>query len=177
MPELKVIYCNVPEIVERTGHRKYHDDVALDTVIDYCLNPDKTPHGFVGAYGVNQHQAAFEMELLAEAFGKNRGLRLRHFILSFSPQEAQVLGEHVYETLDEVARVVAGYYASDYQIIYAVHENTENPHIHFVMNTVSYINGKKYGGKKRDYYQFLNYVHTYLYRRFRFRLIAVSDNG
>lgn len=177
MPELKVIYYNVPEIVERTGHRKYHDDAALDTVIDYCLKPAKTPHGFIGAYGVNLHQAAFEMELLAEVFGKNRGLRLRHFILSFSPTEAQSLGERVYETLDEVARVVAGYYARNYQIIYAVHENSENPHIHFVMNTVSYTNGRKYGGKKRDYYQFLDYIRTYLHRRFRFRLIAVPDNG
>lgn len=85
MPELKVIYYNVPEIVERTGHRKYHDDAALDTVIDYYLKPAKTPHGFIGAYGVNLHQAAFEMELLAEVFGKNRGLQLRYLILSFSP--------------------------------------------------------------------------------------------
>ncbi len=39
---------------------------------------------------------------------------------------------------------IAAYYAHRYQIVFGVHENTENLHIHFVFNTVSFVDGLKY---------------------------------
>lgn len=83
MPTLKVIHQNNEVINAQVGCRKYHDGSALDTVIAYCLQDCKVPSKLVGSYGVNINQAAFEMHRLAQAFGKDNGLRLRHMILSF----------------------------------------------------------------------------------------------
>lgn len=50
------------------------------------------------------------------------------------------------------------HYQSDYQILSAVHENTDHIHIHFVMNRISYLDGSRYQGKKRDFHQFQNHL-------------------
>lgn len=39
-----------------------------------------------------------------------------------------------------------------------VHEDTDNIHIHFVMNTVSFVDGLKYSGGYDDLYNLTNYV-------------------
>lgn len=144
---------------------KYHDDRALHDVISYCAQADKT-EGLVGAMGVspNPDWAIMQMQIVQSCFGKRDGVPLRHFVISFGewdqiqPLSAFALGQKIAE-----------YYGWQYQIIFGVHTDTENLHIHFVMNTVSYIDGKKYPGDKRDYYEFLQYAnetvkpyHTYV---------------
>lgn len=72
-------------------------------------------------------------------------------ILAFDPQKEKHIS---YETAFMIAKKSCKYYASDYQIFAAVHENTEHVHIHIVMNTVSIHDGEKYKGRKKDYYAF-----------------------
>lgn len=50
------------------------------------------------------------------------------------------------------------FYADTYQIVYAVHEDAAHLHIHFVMNMISYLDGKRYAGKKKDFYDYQNYL-------------------
>lgn len=42
------------------------------------------------------------------------------------------------------------YYSSRYQIVFGVHTDTRNIHIHFIMNTVSYVDGMMYSGNAVD---------------------------
>ena len=49
------------------------------------------------------------------------------------------------------------YNKDQYQILYAVHSGAQ-PHLHFVMNVVSYVDGKKFSGRKTDYYQYEKYA-------------------
>lgn len=93
------------------------------------------------------------MEDVVQAFHKEKGLKLRHSVLSFAPEEP-VTARQVKEIAGECIR----YYEDDYQILAAVHENRDHLHIHFVMNTTSYRNGRKYRGDKADYYGFLSYM-------------------
>lgn len=175
MSELKVIYHSSTEKMH--GRQKYHDDRALRAVIQYCLNPEKTPHKYIGAYGVNINQAALEMKLLADAYCKDRGLRLRHFILTLSPDEVKKLheqGKNAEKELFTLADYIARYYGNEYQIIFAVHESEWHPHIHFVMNTVNFKTGKKYGGQKKDYYDFQSYIGSYLFARYGFYLRTIQ---
>lgn len=62
------------------------------------------------------------------------------------------------EIANNYALGIIQYYADEYQIVYAVHDNTDDVHIHFVMNQVSYKDGYKYGGKKKNYYNFKRYI-------------------
>ena len=58
----------------------------------------------------------------------------------------------------QIAYQAAWYYGREYQILFAVHENKQLLHVHFVMNTVSYLDGHKYAGKREDYYKFQDYL-------------------
>ena len=175
MALLKVIHTQSTSAP--SGQRKYHDDHAFHDVVSYVLNPAKTPQGFIGGYGVNVAHAAFEMELLSQSFGKDKGLRLRHMELSFSPSEAKCFHTRVYHALYKIASYVCQYYADEYQIVFAVHEDTDHPHIHFVMNCVNYRTGLKYRGDKADYYRFQSYVRGFLQEYYGLPLIVVADHG
>ena len=52
--------------------------------------------------------------------------------------------------VSEVADRIADYYFQDYQLIYGVHTDTANLHIHFAINAVSYITGLKYHRSKKE---------------------------
>ena len=139
------------KVIHQPG--QYHDSSALNDVLGYCLQPKKTPGGFIFSRNVDANYAAEEMNDVATAYGKDSGLRLRHSVLSFSPNE-----EIDKADATEIAQQVLEYYGDKYQIVAAIHEDTDNPHIHFVMNQVSFQNGAKYRGQKDDYYRFERYL-------------------
>ena len=43
-------------------------------------------------------------------------------------------------------------------MVYAVHENPANPHIHIVMNSVSYVDGHRYYGTKKEHYDLMKVI-------------------
>lgn len=132
---------------------KYQDASSYQDVIEYCMNPEKTPSNFIGGRNIDTDHAAEEMETVSEVFGKTDKTKVRHFILSFSPTENMTPAE-----VAEVADQVAGHYSDRYQIIYAVHEDTDHPHAHFVMNHISFRDGRHYHGTKQDYYAFQKHI-------------------
>lgn len=177
MPILKVICHQDPSMLQRTGSRRYQDDSALDDVVSYCMNDKKTEHHLVGGFGVNLNQPAYEMRRVSEAYGKFKGLRLRHMVLSFSAQEVKRFRSHVYDSLSKIADYAARYYGGQYQIIYSIHEDSRCFHIHFVMNVVNFLTEKKYPGTKEDYYNFQDYLGSFLREYYGLQLITVSDKG
>ncbi len=158
------------------GEKKYFDENAVKDVISYVLRPEKTPHHLIGGYGVCPTQAAYEMNQIAYIYGKQSGLHLRHFIVSFSENETKIFRKHAYEMLYHIAQYAAAYYGHEYQIIFAVHEDAKHPHIHFVMNTINFNTGKKYRGDKKDYYNFLAYLGSFLQEQYGFILMPVKDS-
>lgn len=151
--------------------KKYHDETAYQDVINYCANPDKTPHGLIEGRKVDKDYAADEMETVATAFGKDNGVKLRHFVLSCSSAEGLTSPD-----VAKIAHQVTDYYAGEYQILYAVHESSEKPHAHFVMNMVSYQDGHRYQGKKQDYYKFQKHIKKIL-RPYGIKLTVCSSNN
>lgn len=133
-------------------HKKYFDENAYHDVSNYICNPAKA--AYVGGAGVSSSETAGnEMEQIAIKFGKNSGKRLRHSTLSFESKENVSP-----EKANEYAQKIIQYYAPEYQIAYAVHANTDNVHIHMVMNQISHVDGHRYQGKKKDYYDFKRHM-------------------
>lgn len=133
--------------------KKYHDMKSFHDVIQYIKSSCKTsPDGVIGG-AVSTETAAEEMETVVQAFHKEKGVKLRHSVLSFAPEEP-VTARQVKEIAGECIR----YYESSYQILAAVHEDRDHLHVHFVMNTTSYRDGHKYHGDKADYYGFLSHM-------------------
>ena len=152
MPVLKVI-CREHPYFAQNSPGKYQDADALHDVLSYCGRADKA--SCVGGIGVYIPNAIYEMERLAQAYGKDQGVRLRHWVLSFSKAELKrTAKKNLPAMLHHFGWYAADYYGHQYQIVYAVHLDTNTPHIHFVMNTVNYRTGKKYPGDKADYYAY-----------------------
>ncbi|MCI5928051.1 MAG: relaxase/mobilization nuclease domain-containing protein [Pseudoflavonifractor capillosus] len=175
MPILKVIH---EEPCYISGAGKYHDDAAIDSVVSYVLNPAKTTNYFVGGRGVNINHAAYEMKRMAEAFDKESGIRVRHMVLSFSQQEARRLGKTRYGVavvLNRITQYAISYYAGEYQTIYSVHEDTKHLHIHMVMSVVNCKTGKKYDGKKQDYYAYQKFLDQFFKENFGMYLMTMTD--
>lgn len=145
----------VLEIINKRG--KYHDENPYEDVVPYCINPFSTKSGYVAGYGVDVSDAVDQMYAVTSAYRKTKGTKVRHMVLSFAPDEIDSA-----ETVFEISKAVAEYYADDYQIIAAVHEDTDSPHCHFAMNTTSYQDGKKYRGEKDDYYRFRAHINNLL---------------
>ena len=140
--------------------QKYKDDNAIVDVIGYVCNPEKT-NGYIGGWAVDPCHAAYEMELVAKLFHNNIGVRLRHWVITFTADELREL-EHCFlcgsmDSLYLLGAYFSMYYKDQYQILYAVHSGAQ-PHLHFVMNVVSYVDGKKFSGRKTDYYQYEKYA-------------------
>ena len=156
--------------------KKYFDDDAYNSVINYCLRDNKTPDNYIGGFGVNVNQAALEMELIAKSYGRNDRKRLRHFVLSFSAKEARKLNKkYCFEELNRIGWYAASFYGNEYQIIYAVHQDAEHPHIHFVQSMINYKTGKKYRGERGEY-KFRNYLGKMLMEYYGFQLrVVVGD--
>lgn len=123
--------------------------------MNYCLNPSKTPHNLVVGYNLDIDDIANDMYELADRFNKLKGTRIRHMVLSFDPQKEKDIS---YEIALLIANKTCKYYASDYQIFAVVHENSDNLHIHIVMNTVRIYDGEKYKGRKKDFYAFQEHL-------------------
>lgn len=137
---------------------KYKDEDTLRDTINYILNPAKVPEGYVILRGVTSASTAAEqMDILSKVYRKDKGTRLRHFIISFDPEDTKDI-----QTVHEIGWRLSDFYAGQYQLVGAVHQNTKHLHVHFVMNVVNALDGKKYSGKKKDYYDFAKHVRSVL---------------
>lgn len=133
-------------------HGKYFDERAYHDVIQYEVRLGKA--AFAGGAGVSSAKtAAQEMQAVARKFGKDKGKRIRHSILMFSKAESVTP-----EEANHYAQQIIQFYAPEFQIIYGVHTDTDDLHIHFAMNQISFVDGHRYEGKKKDYYDFMKYM-------------------
>ena len=134
---------------------KFKDDNSVKCLIDYITDPEAIAPGYIygGAVSNDPETAIIEMQQIQRDFGKESGVRMRHSVLAFSPREAIT-----YRQVGVIAREAIRYYSPKYQILAAVHDNRQHAHIHFAMNTVSYLDGRKYPGTKQDLYGFVKFL-------------------
>lgn len=80
----------------------------------------------------------------AQRYGGKACRRIYHYMVSFplSMDDANC----VYLAAAEIAGIFSG----QYQVYYGVHEDTKNLHIHFAINAVSYVDGKKWHKSKKE---------------------------
>lgn len=138
---------------------KYTDENARYDVIHYIMQSYKTPDKIIGGAKVDMRNPALSMETTAESFNKNSRTRLRHFTLSFHQKENVSLQDII-----DIATDICFYIAKKYEVVYALHEDTSQLHIHFVFNTISYIDGYRYKGNRQEYYELINTVKEILHQ-------------
>lgn len=158
-----VIYVENPEKTDNPAFYEKQDmsdqqAQGLSDVIDYAVNSEKTQTAdestdvmqqFVS--GINCHPGTAREEMLAvkRQFGKEDGTVAYHGYQSFAPGEATP--ELAHEIGVKLAKQLWG---EKYQVIVATHLDKSNHlHNHFVVNTVSFLDGIKYHRTGQDYRQ------------------------
>lgn len=180
-----VVYVENPD---KTTNPKFYDNgdtqrdcQGLDDVIAYAVNSRKTEQHkeeadvlerFVS--GVNCHPATARAEMMAvkKRFGKEDGTIAYHGYQSFAPGEATP--EIAHKIGVELAQRLWG---DKYQVVVATHLDKANHlHNHFVLNTVSFVDGIKYHRTAKDYYD-LQAVSDALCREYGLSVIENPQQG
>lgn len=122
----------------------------LTQVLDYAENADKTDR-FCYVTGINciPETAAQQMTMTKLRFGKTGGNVAFHAYQSFRPGE--VTADQCHQIGVELARKLWG---DRFEIVVATHLNTGCLHNHFVLNSVSFTDGKRYNDCKATYREF-----------------------
>lgn len=117
----------------------YGEEKVAGILRDIC-SPQNALDYLVGMIGVGYPNAAAQFARTAQIFRKPNGVYLRHMTLSLRPDECMMLGEAM-----DLGYRIASYYTDRFQMI-IVAQMLEKGHqtIHFLMNTVSYIDGREY---------------------------------
>ena len=90
--------------------------------------------------------AFYEMDNTKKQFFKTGGIECYHGYQSFA--EGEVTVEQAHEIGVKLAEEIWG---DRFQVIVSTHLNTDNIHNHFVLNSVSFIDGKRFCNTKKDY--------------------------
>ena len=130
---------------------EYPDFRALKKVLSYAMSGS-----FIGGYAIDPNFAYEQMVLVKQAYYKTNGVQLKHSILSFEGGEMANLN---FEDLLDIGFLM-GKHFKEYQMVYGIHLDSDHVHIHFVMNTVSFIDGHKYADGWLPFQSFCVVLHN-----------------
>ena len=116
---------------------------AMKGVIDYCCQDKKvydeiSNQRLVSGINCDGENAFKEFMATKKSYGKTDGMNFYQYVQSFSPEE-NITPQKAHEVALEFAeRAWTGY-----EVLVATHCDAQHIHSHFVINSVSFENGKK----------------------------------
>lgn len=123
---------------------------ALADVLSYAKDEEKTEQEFfVEGINCNPAIARDQFVTVKEQYGKTEGVQAYHGYFSFretdiTPEMAQKIGM-------EFANEVWG---KRFQVVVTTHLNTNHLHCHFVINSISFVDGKHLWGEEKAWFKF-----------------------
>ena len=129
---------------EKTNKEIYDD---LHNELEYIGEDYKTEKKLY-VTGINcETQSAYEeMMMIKKHYKKEKGNIAFHSIQSFAADE--VTPDEAHEIGLQLAKEMWG---DRFQVVVATHLNTKHIHNHFVINSVSFVDGKKYYDNRKNY--------------------------
>ena len=166
-------YATNPEKTEK-AKSKYSDTdyQALRDVLAYAKDEEKTEREFF-CQGINCNvtEARDEFVSAKEEWDKNDGIQAYHGYLSFkeqdiTPELAQKIGM-------EFAQKVWG---ERFQVVVTTHLNTQHLHCHFVINSVSFVDGKRLHGEEKAWFKF-HHIADEICRKYQLHVIEEPERN
>ena len=172
----------------------WHISGNLRDVIDYAENPEKTcpipdledlanaaryvqrPEAtadgqFVTGINCLAETAVQQMQLTKEQYHKTGGYIAWHGYQSFKPGE--VTPEECHQIGVETAQRLWG---DRFQVLVTTHLDRHHLHNHFILNSVSFVDGKKYNYSKQELY-YMREVSDYYCRRHGLSVVPVPHKA
>ena len=147
------------EITIKIVNKKYKDSYAIENLIKYTVTDKASKRacryrGGHGAYYMNAKKAAKQFQIIQEYYKKQTGKRVHHMIISFDN------GIDDLYAIDSLAKIIVYDILREYQSVYAIHEDTDNLHIHIVWNAVNFVTGKKWHISRPEFSELKKYIKT-----------------
>lgn len=134
---------------EKTDENQYNkaEMQALHNVMAYAADGYKTEKRlYVSGVNVTPDTATYKMQQTKLRYGKTDGIIAFHAIQSFKPGE--VTPELAHKIGVEFAKEMWG---DRFEVLITTHLNRQHLHNHFVINSVSFVDGKKYYDNQENY--------------------------
>lgn len=143
---------NLKRVVNYAENPEKTELADLKQALHYAENGEKTSVGdekscFVTGVNCRAETAFEEMAAVKQRFGKTGGNIAYHAYQSFKPGE--VTPEQCHEIGVALAKKLWG---ERFQVLVATHLDKGHLHNHLVLNSVSFVHGKKFNCDKRAYY-------------------------
>lgn len=127
----------------KSGYLSKH----LANGLRYIMDPEKTEQGrFISGSNCIPEHALQQMLDTKRHFGKLDKRQGYHIIISF--EEEELSEETAFEI---VGKFVQEYLGSDYEAVYAIHNDTDHIHGHIIFNSVQCTSGYKYNYRKGEW--------------------------
>lgn len=145
---------------------------SLHNVVEYAKADFKTEKQYY-VTGVNctAENALQDMILTKKHFGKTKGILAYHAFQSFA--KGEVTPEQAHEIGVKLAEELWG---DKYEVVVSTHLNTNHIHNHFVLNSVSFVDGEKYINN-RENYAFMRKTSDDLCREYNLSVIEEKPCG
>lgn len=192
-----VIYVENPEktvapesVKFPENHRTLENTQSLSDVIAYAVNEEKTRRKeqegqeeialeqesvmqqYVSGVNCTPTTARNEMMAVKKRYGKEEGIMAFHGYQSFAPEECTPAMAH-----EIGVRLAEELWGERFQVLVATHlDKAHHLHNHFVVNSVSFADGKRYRRSNQDYRD-MRRVSDWLCRAYGLSVISNPEKG
>lgn len=144
---------------------EYYNSDAIERLFEYCMGKCE----YWGGFGIRTdsiRSAMFDMKQVKKFAGKEGGKQLYHMIVSINYYRVRYDKR---ETANSWCRLIAieiskRLYDLGYQNAYFKHNNNGNLHLHFIINSVNFMTGKKLSGSQA----IANFITNYAKKEYPF---------
>ena len=147
---------------------------AMRNVLEYVLRDEKVKEGYVfieGPYdgdSINYDEVYQTWIREKQIWDKDSGRMYAHNIISFHKDE-KITPEEVLE----IGKAYAEKFFPEHQYVISVHQDKDHLHCHIVVNSVSYIDGRKLHQTKKDLEKQKEFTNDLC----RERGLSIAENG
>lgn len=122
-------------------------NASLKGIINYVLQPKKTEEQLTTGFCCDVPKALETFMDTKQCFGKLKGRQYYHFVQSFPPNE-NITAKQAHEAAVKFAEKCKKFWG--FEMIIVTHKDRDHLHTHFVMNSVSFIDGHKFHITKKE---------------------------
>lgn len=122
-------------------------NASLKGIINYVLQPKKTEEQLATGLCCDVPKALEYFNETKENFGKNKGRQYYHFVQSFPPNE-NITAQQAHEAAVKFAEKCKKFW--EFEMIIVTHKDRDHLHSHFILNSVSFVDGHKFHVTKKE---------------------------
>lgn len=147
---------SIVKVINTKAHNADENKNISQKHLLYITRNDATNAKLIACNMVDPDNILESFGFFAKSIGKNTGRPLKHIILSYSTKGSPQLS---FEEYLQITKEIANFYANDYQMVMAVHNNIPHrPHAHIVMDCLNISTELKYSEGISELNQFKDFI-------------------